>query len=393
MSWREKLGEGSFRGKPFHVTSVTYSGGRRGPLEEYPQRDLPYKEDMGRKGRTFPLEAFVIGDDYFAAREALIAALEEPGPGELVHPYYGKRRVAVETFRVSESNDEGGIARFSIEFVETPVKPSQPTAVVDPISKVRASGVAAKASVGAEFLSQYNSSNTLKTSTAGVLESASEAMGSALAKVATGVQTLASVKRQINDFGSNAAALVNSPSVLLSSLLEIFETLGTVVSGIDPIGALLAAYFFTPGTRPPATTTTRAREQANFDAVHRVIQRVIAVHTATVAIELTFPNYEAAVQSRTAITDVLDEQAEVASDDTFPALHQLRADLTKAVPGTSGDLPRLLRVTPGFTVPSLVLAHSLYGNLNFEQDLVDRNNLKHPGFVVGAGELEILSDG
>ncbi len=70
---------------------------------------------------------------------------------------------------------------------------------------------------------------------------------------------------------------------------------------------------------------------------------------------------------------------------------QLRADLVKAIPGTALEQARLIRFTPLVTLPSLVLAHNLYGDLSREADLLARNRIQNPAFVTGGVELEILS--
>src|SRR5690606_23861247 len=93
---------------------------------------------------------------YLAARDALIAALETAGPGELVHPYHGTRRVICSSFRVRESSRDGGMAVFSIEFEETDAQPAFPAAAIDGAALVEQSVVAARAAMEAEFTSVFD---------------------------------------------------------------------------------------------------------------------------------------------------------------------------------------------------------------------------------------------
>ena len=88
-------------------------------MHEYPLRDLPYADDLGRRAREFQVNGYVVGENYLQERDALIEALEAYGPGELIHPKYGMLNVVV-VGRVSirESHSEGGIARFAITFAE-----------------------------------------------------------------------------------------------------------------------------------------------------------------------------------------------------------------------------------------------------------------------------------
>jgi prophage DNA circulation protein len=119
---------GSFRGVPFRFDGSQYQPGRRVALHEYPTPGLPdkapYPEDLGRKARQFNLTVFVMESapgaaDWGSQRDALIAALEQPGPGTLVHPIWGRLSVQVNgQAQVTESTKEIGIVYFTIPFVE-----------------------------------------------------------------------------------------------------------------------------------------------------------------------------------------------------------------------------------------------------------------------------------
>ncbi len=115
---RTDLRPASFRGVPFGVTSDSLDTGRRTVKHEFPGREKPYVEDLGRKTRGFSIEAFVVGADYADRRNELLTALEEPGSGTLIHPYYGELTVQVEEVSVKHSALDGGMAIFSITFVE-----------------------------------------------------------------------------------------------------------------------------------------------------------------------------------------------------------------------------------------------------------------------------------
>lgn len=86
---------------------------------EYPNRDKPYTEDLGKVTFRPSITAYVVGDDCFDQRDRLIDALNKPGPGTLVHPTYGELKVCVDgEVRVSTSKSEGRIVRFDLKFVE-----------------------------------------------------------------------------------------------------------------------------------------------------------------------------------------------------------------------------------------------------------------------------------
>lgn len=405
--WLEQLGKvefqdgrkligASFRGVPFFVETAEREGGRRTVRHEFPLRDRPFIEDMGRQARSYPVEGYVIGEAYISRRDSLIAALELPGPAELVHPYYGTLRAACTRFRVRESTSDGGMARFAIEFEETEPASSYPDETFDAEAVVAASSDAAWAQKIAEFTAKYHVDGqpaSALASLSAVVSSAAAALDAALAPLVQSAQDLALLKKDLNDLVLDASALARAPLDLVATLGTMFSTLASLpLTAGQGVQALLAAYGFTPSVaRPPATTATRIQEQANYDALLGMVRSLAVIQAARIAPTQQYDSYDAAAALRDAIGEKLDELADSAGDDSYGALVQLRADLVRAVPGEKSDLPRLVRYTPAYTVPSLVLAHQLYGDLSREADIVARNQVNRPGFIPGAAQLEVLS--
>lgn len=382
---RGLTGVARFRGVAFHVTNAERSGGRRGSLDEYPGKDTPAFQDMGRKARPFSVEGFVVGDDYLVQHKKLIDALETEGPGELIHPFYETLQVTVRGFNVRLSVRDGGIASFTIDFIETPAQNLQPTAIPDAAGKVASSALVARESVGGEFLAKFNS-GPLLSSISDMVRAATLSINVALKTVDMEVQKLATLKRRLTDLDNAVDALVRAPENLLLDVAEMLDL-------VDQQSVLFALYSFDPGVRPPATTDNRTEEQTNFDATQRMLQRLAVVRAAELAPDQTYDSYEAAVVARDAIADLIDEQAELAADDTVPDLTQLRADLVKALPSDESNLPHLTTYTPRATTCSLALAQELYGDASFESELVSRNGSRYPGFLIGGVGLEVLDRG
>jgi prophage DNA circulation protein len=119
MAWRDGVVQGSFRGVPFQWDETGGDHGRRLVKHEFPNRDTAEGEDLGRKSRSFTLDVFILKPSfpaYQAARDALIAACEQPGTGQLVHPTKGTMTVFCEGCRWRESTDQMGKCDFSLTF-------------------------------------------------------------------------------------------------------------------------------------------------------------------------------------------------------------------------------------------------------------------------------------
>ncbi|EAP3524755.1 DNA circularization protein, partial [Salmonella enterica] len=118
--WRGRLRDASFRGVPFSVEDDESTFGRRVQVHEYPNRDKPWTEDLGRATRRLTINAYLVGDDYADRRDRLISAIETAGPGTLVHPQYGEMQGSIDgQVRITHSSTEGRMCRVSFQFVES----------------------------------------------------------------------------------------------------------------------------------------------------------------------------------------------------------------------------------------------------------------------------------
>ena len=154
MAWQDDLLDGSYRGAPFKIESHERGGGRRVHVHEYPGRDSSYPEDLGKKTGEYEVECYVIGRDYFPARDALIEACEAAGPAELVHPYLGIRRASCTGYKVSERAQRGGMATFTLTLVDAGEN-RYPAASADTAQAVAETAADAWAAMAAQFVADY----------------------------------------------------------------------------------------------------------------------------------------------------------------------------------------------------------------------------------------------
>lgn len=406
MSWQDDLRRvvmadgrvligASFRGVPFFVDKSERSGGRRLVNHEFIGRDDNFVEDLGRKSRAFSVEGYVIGDDYVAQRDKLLDALEAEGPGELVHPYHGVMRVACDSQTVGESREEGRLARFAITFVETPLQPPAPSAVDDLADKVSAAVDAANDATDAEFVDQYDATALASfafASAEDALTKASAALQDKLARVVSATQELAQVNSDLTILTAEASSLVRQPAVIVGQFRDVFTglVLTAAAAPSDLMTTLLDTYDVPLGDPVVATTATRARELANQVALQNALRRALVCEAARLAPLVTFASIEETIAARDRIADALEEQAAAADDIAYPALVDLRSQVLLAVPGGQA-FASVVTVTRSLPIPSLLLTYQLYGSVDGEQDVIDRNDISHPGFV--AGDLKVLSDG
>lgn len=133
IAWRQYLKRASFRGAQFYVETGVRESGRRLVNHEFPKRDVPYAEDMGRRGRQLTVRGYIIvypapdrfpndplkKANYITARDNLIEALESTdGPANLQMPLLGVLNVMCDRYRVTEEDRFGGYCVFDMSFNE-----------------------------------------------------------------------------------------------------------------------------------------------------------------------------------------------------------------------------------------------------------------------------------
>jgi prophage DNA circulation protein len=395
MAWRDQLQQGKFRDAEFFTEGADADIGRRNVLHEYPLRDLPYVEDLGRKAREFGLECFVIGADYMAARDRLIAAIEAEGPGTLVHPWLGSMRVSVRGCRVRESASEGGLAIFSVTFVEAGESRS-PTATQDTRSVVQARADTAIFTAGEAFEEQY--------AVAGMPDFLAASSAAVMGDLLTELSALPGA--MLPTAAAEFVALLGSASDALTSIVRLPSALAVQVTSLiggiaglytAPLAALRAQRrLFDFGgalAAVPTTTYIRAQQSVNQAAMVRLVRRTAVIESARAVTAMEFASYNDAVIVRDELAEQLDAHMLEADDQTYPVLQSLRAAVIRDISARGANLARVISYAPGATLPALVVAHRLYGDATRESELVARNRtIRHPGFIQGGSLIEVLTD-
>lgn len=400
MSWREQYQTGSFRGAAFRTEFHERTGGRRVALHEYPGRDVPTAEDLGRLARQFTIDCHIIGRDYTAARDALIDALESAGPGLLVHPWHGRRNVVVLNYSSSESTDEGGIVRLSITFAEAGVPvpapiqadgPAQAAMVADNVEAALpqqfadnfdVSGAADFVETAASDLLRYTAQATR------TLTALSGGIGPALRAFETGLSFLP----------DDVAAFLRDPIRLAQAVNRMVQVASAVQRSVrSRAGSLFAMTQVGDDLKPViGDTPSRDLERSNRRAILNLYRLSSAAQLVRSAARIEFASYDDAVALRDLYSARLDilavEAADLGEDIAAAHYDDLRRVMVRAITLRGGSLVRLHDLPLRRTEPALVIANRLYGAGDVEARaaaLTARNNVRHPGFVTGGRNLQV----
>ncbi|TRO33867.1 hypothetical protein EQ845_16590 [Pseudomonas putida] len=413
--WRDMRREASFRGVPFWVDSDSVPVGRRTQLHEYPKRDQPLVEDMGRRTREYRFTGFIIGDDFISQRDRLLVALDTAGPGELVHPWFGRVTVTAGDCEVSHARDELGMVRLNLSFIDGMLM--FPVQRVNTRKQLAAHVPSLLESIKARFNALMDKVNWARQQ----VNAVRRAIASAYAFAINFLKPLTSLAA---DLGALVQSVINAPGALMASLLSDVASIERWFSGYGSSGslhsskskaeAIVALSQNRPATNDPDIAIIQqaviglVQDAALVDLLLDVAEVPVAgVQTveqpAALSVQLehggstveagsvmepTVPVADDVLAARDAISEAMWVIAGESLPDHFGVLSDARLAMDRHLTDVARSGVWLRPYQPRVTVSSLVLAHRLYGDALRGAEIVSRNAIRHPGFVP-AVELQI----
>ncbi|HEJ0068274.1 TPA: DNA circularization N-terminal domain-containing protein [Citrobacter koseri] len=430
LDWRDRLRDASFRGVPFSVEDDDASFGRRVQTHEYPNRDKPFTEDLGRAARRLTVNAYVIGDDYADKRDRLIAAVETAGPGTLVHPQYGEMQGSINgTVQVSHSSQEGRMSRITFEFVESgeltfPVAGMATAQRLDESCGLFDDAIDSMFSAfGLSGIADFIQNDVIADATA-MINTVADAFKMVDSGVSAAMRLLQGDLSVIlmppgaaNDFVRALQKAWRAGDRLsgdTSDLVTMIKTLSgiTLDPGLSLRGTwttdsgsvitqktqsnLIASAIRTTAISTAASTVTALAQPRDVSGLRGTNQPagsgsdsdiINITHPAldgaqTVSNDSPPPNYEDLRDIRTALNTAIDqEQLRIIDDVLFQRISVMRTDLNRDISARLAQVERTAQRTPDDVLPALVLAAAWYDDAGRESDILTRNPVRHPGFV------------
>lgn len=442
----------SFRGVSFYVDSSDISAGRRTVTHEFPQRDEPFTEDLGRAARLYRFEAFVLGDDCIAQAKKLRDALEKPGAATLVHPELGELQVIALPGANMNFSQAMRSVRFSLAFIEAGINafPTQEGATQS-VSRSAADGLmSAAVDSFANAINLDAVEDFVQDALNGdILDSLGIISNAEIAKVL-------GFADKVSDLANDAIGLVRGgPEAFATRLMGALGLSGmaTTIAGWQRVGKSLCALAddLNGVEEEPSYSTVKPKSdetiEANRKAVYSLCRQAVLVQAvgvstligtdldSTVASDLILPEADpssaqgsasvgssgsAVTSSRSTTTVLTDEEEDYASsapsisydemmdaqqlivekleeemlltedDSVFLALREAATSVSRDLADRSQSQARLYDYDAGSVMPSCVTAMDLYGDARRAREIVVRNGVHHPLFCPNV--LKVLNE-
>lgn len=413
MSYTDRYVQGSFRGVKFLTESMTTTFGRRVATYE-----LPFDEsgvahvDLGRCPRKFKIRAILLGEDYDRERNDLIAALEKPGAGLLVHPTLGRFQVIIkDDIQITESTENGGMAEIDFSAVEArdPVPPAGPGSLLDAVRDARDAAsdnlLVKLLTEGPDFLTQ----DLFDT-----LDSVARDLTILNAQINAWLSVPGNLASRIDRISQQLAELLDTPRKFFDAIDNFFASLMASISRVVDAASQedlpasvrqsalkravlrLADLGSSAPAIPPTNTATRRQQRENRAALlHAMRTSALANAAASLAEIPPASRTEALDLSLTIAREIStladgDVEGVEVTADMYEALKNLASAVEQLADASGADGTVQLISVPQAT-PAVVLAYQLYGDSERVEEIIARNpQMVHPGAVPPSERVEVL---
>lgn len=417
-TWRFSLQPASFRGVPFKVSEDEATVGRRVNTQEFPLRDIPYTQDMGRKARRYSISAYVIGNDFMAQRDRLLTALEQRGSGTLIHPFYGTLTVNVDgEIKPRHSRENGGMCEIPLQFVEAG-QLSYPTAGGATAQNVESAADDADDSFADKFMADFDLSGPGWISD-GVIQNASDMLDDVISVFEIVDSAVSDAARLLQgDLSvlfpppSQGAEIISRVQEMWTAGKSIYYNTDSAISALDNLKYISGISSLAPRGVWPTQSASLQQTTAASNAFFQLMRSTAITQSTRMFSALPTPtgrNFNFRPTTRAAITDAPRQNSDpsvlpmsydqlsrqrisynqlfdreicrVVGDEPFIRFEDLRQavwlDIQKRLQLTAKMVTR----TPDDVTPAVVLAADWYDDASRGAEIVALNNIPHPGFV------------
>lgn len=389
-----RLEKATFRGVQFFLESSSRSAGRKVIVREYPNKQIRTTEDLGLFEATFTLVGIISGSRYFQQRDALITALDTPGNGKLIHPYYGEITVAADVYTLDEDLTEAGIARFGMVFHKT-TDLTFPTEAVNNISQINQLSrdtLALAESASAELFVITDGFLSVLTDGQETLTNFALAFDAITRPFDALSEGLSEFSISLLRFQQNIFAFLNAPANLFNAIDALFDGFSNLSDNaairFDSISNLFG--FATGYEELAPTTAQRIEARSN----RQIIQSNVAYNVLARAYQdASLIEYTTEIQIEE-IREILEDQYVFTRDndnlssEALDKLKDLRVQFTLFLDNELLNASQIITIETATTTLT-ALTYQYYGDLDNDLIINDLNSFINPSTI--SGTVEILS--
>ncbi|WP_153448483.1 DNA circularization protein [Vibrio algicola] len=439
MAFEERL-TASFRGVEFLLEGADGESGRRAIPHAYPKKESGWAEDNGKVLQSEKINGRVLGDDYVTQLQNILDALNQLGPGEFIHPWFGVRQVQIGKVSHKLLINKDRTASISFEVFEVGEN-LFPSAQSDTASDLQDKAEQSQDAANSAFEGYFDVDNVegiggMVDQFLDDLDEFTRNLPSLPSELREWTNRLIRTKDSIGNLLAYPGDLAVETMGLLEDVksvvtdpiraLDVYTQVqnrwdgmraelavtGGLSSGISSSDGVASSVPFTANSEKKAAITQNsevykqlilnsaaiskaaALGASDFNQDTEADDNVIASLTgAERTAILTGPQLKAMGNGVASELAVFSEQAVERGDSSlWRSLRALRQSVLSDTRARAEQLPQLSVYTPNQTMPVSYVAWSQTGDTENRQSIIRRNGLSHPAFIKPSQSVEIIGE-
>jgi len=407
MADSTRIIDGFYKDVPIRIDSGSVSGGRKTVKKEFPNRDTQTIEDLGLRPRSYNLQIVVAPrttseggatntvQGYFEYRDAIIAAIEDKDPGDLIHPLYGRiENVVATTYSLNEDFSDFGRTRLNVTF-EISSDTGIPRQTITSLSQLAQLNSSVTSTVNAFVANDFGVITKFKNNFGDAVTKVNEIIDSAV----SATSFISATSDKINEFNSfigsfsaDVNSLIIAPSSLATSVGNLFSNIdGLFATAENTSKAFKGLFGFGNNDEDDIQPTTAGRieRQQNRIVLNGAMNSLALSFSYVNVAQIKFDNVREIEQA----ADDLEVQYQRVitsgvSNEVIAAITDMRVVVQKFFDEQKTIAKQITSVNV-YTTPARVLSFQYYGESKSADDIIGLNNISDVSFV--DGEVEILT--
>jgi prophage DNA circulation protein len=384
----------SFRGANFWFIGDSRTQGRRIIEHEYPGQSDD-TEDLGIKTRSFTIQAVIKGFFYEDDKKKLEKALNELGPGILIHPFLGSIVCVALPYTISESNSKVGIANYTLNFKEV-------SGITYPVASTDVSSLIANLyNKLYDFIKDYLNGEYIAKFLANVLAAAQKLkeleriLSSIGGSIRGGDADKSDYESFAKKFGSNVTKFASPNGNIGDNVTQLVGTFD-IISTDGQTRFDSSNQFFGFGQDDSFldfNTVQNNQNVNNLKIINGATNSLALTNMYDSAKNIIFTDQEQLDNTVQALNNnydtLIDSNKVVLKEDLLDELDDIRVESNKFFNQIRLQLPRIIEIETK-PIPLAVLVYQYYGNTDNYDIILDLNNIYNPSRI--SGTIKMLSE-
>jgi prophage DNA circulation protein len=390
--WTKTLFAASYKGVAFRVERDTEGGSRRIVEHEFPNRDVPFLEDLGEGVRHYEVTAYVASNEADSEAAAVMSICAQRGPGVLVLPMNGPVVVRCLDFRRNFDKDKMGYSAIELKFTREGFSGALAT-VSSLANLIYVQTEAAVDAIAAIFVRNTEVRNVPDYVAQAVTDGAQTALSTFEAvRTSRAIDvTVSATQRDViaATFDDVPAIVASEDTEQLAELASTIVTIATdLAAGMEASVAVAAFEEIITSVAASVDATVGSQWQTsvarNRNASNTLL-RLAAFAAYCEAIErLSIFDRQTGITLRANVAEYFDEQLQAMPADDYEIyvpVTRMRDAVIDYLSRAITTLVPSVQVEASASMPSLYWAWRLYADPNRTDELVSRNRVVHPSFM------------